>query len=212
MVCMPCSRGYRSIALVIGTILRTIDCVYLQLPGGNAPLTVLQHGNANNDVFSILWHQLRVLFPPLGMLGAGLDGYIVRATWELRGVLRDARGLSGESGVRCKGNTRRHKLSSLRVIYSVSRLLIHEMRGGCTRWRLGRFVFVKQHNAGYESKLSYLTSWTKKWQELEYIYPFFLSTPPFSFPAIINTLPGSWPISTSRVLHNTTPLVPTHTC
>jgi len=39
---MPSWRDYHRIALVLGTILRTIDCVYLQLPGGNPPLAELQ--------------------------------------------------------------------------------------------------------------------------------------------------------------------------
>ena len=39
---MPSWRDYHRIALVGGTILRTIDCVYLQLPGGNPPLAELK--------------------------------------------------------------------------------------------------------------------------------------------------------------------------
>jgi hypothetical protein len=38
---MPSWREYHCVALVLGTILRTIDCVYLQLPGGNSPLPEL---------------------------------------------------------------------------------------------------------------------------------------------------------------------------
>ena len=36
-------------------------------------------------------------------------------------------------------------------------LPIYEVPSGCARWRLGRFVFIKQQNAGYESNVSYLT-------------------------------------------------------
>jgi len=39
---MPSWRDYHRIALVLGTILRTINCVYLQLPGGNPPLAELK--------------------------------------------------------------------------------------------------------------------------------------------------------------------------
>ena len=39
---MPSWRNYHSIALVRGTILRAIDHVYLQLPGGNPPLAELK--------------------------------------------------------------------------------------------------------------------------------------------------------------------------
>jgi hypothetical protein len=39
---MPSWRDYQRIALVLGTILRTIDCVYLLLPGGNPTLAELK--------------------------------------------------------------------------------------------------------------------------------------------------------------------------
>jgi hypothetical protein len=39
---MPSWRNYHHIALVIGTILRTIDSLYLQLPGGNPTLVELK--------------------------------------------------------------------------------------------------------------------------------------------------------------------------
>jgi len=176
------------------------------------PLSLsLKHHKANNDVFSILWLQLHVLCAPLGVLVAVVDGCTVRTTWERHSVLRDTWGLSGESGVRCKSDARRCKLSSARVLNVFSRLLIHGMPSGCARWRLGRFVFLNQQNAGYESKLSYLETWTKKLRELEYIYPFFPPTPSFSFPPVLNTLPASWTILTSCDWHETTPLVPKHT-
>ena len=38
---MPFWRNYHGIALVLGTILRTIDSVYPQLPGGNPPFAEL---------------------------------------------------------------------------------------------------------------------------------------------------------------------------
>jgi len=166
---------------------------------------------ANNDVFSFLWHQLHVRFPPLGVLLAVLDDCTVWTTWEQRSVLRDARGLTRRSGVGCKSNAPCCKLSSPRVQHLVSRLVIHDVPGGCARWRLGHFVFVNQHNAGYGSKSSYLSSWTKKSQELEYIYPFIPPTPSFSFPILLNTPPASWTISTSWDWHKTMPLVPKHT-
>jgi hypothetical protein len=39
---MPSWRNYHGIALVNGTVHRTIDCVYLQLPGGHLPLEELE--------------------------------------------------------------------------------------------------------------------------------------------------------------------------
>jgi hypothetical protein len=42
MVFKPSWYDYHRIALVIGTILQTIDGVYLQLPGGNPDLAELK--------------------------------------------------------------------------------------------------------------------------------------------------------------------------
>jgi hypothetical protein len=39
---MPSGRIIHSIALILGTIVRTIDCVYRQLPDGNPPLAELK--------------------------------------------------------------------------------------------------------------------------------------------------------------------------
>jgi len=170
-----------------------------------------KHCKAINDVLSILKHQLCVLCPLLGMVVTVYDGCTVGTTWELLSSLENAGGLSSKSGWWCKSNARRHKHSSPRVLYLPSRLLMNEEPGGCATWRLGRFVFVNQQNTGYESKLSYLTSWTKKSQELEYIYPFNPPTPPCCFPSMLDTPPACQSISTSRDLHKTTPLVPKHT-
>jgi len=169
------------------------------------------HRKANNAVFSIRWHQLRVHFAPLAVLVAVLDGWTVGTTWEQSSVLRDAWGLSRKCGVRCKSNTRRYELSSPRVLNLVSMLPIHDLPGGCARWIVCRFLFVNQQNSGYQSKLSYPTCWTKNSQALEYIYPFFPPTPSFSFPPVLNTPQASQTILTSRDWHITTPLVPKHT-
>jgi len=141
-----------------------------------------------------------------------LDGCSVSTTWELRSVLQDERGLSGDSGVRCKSNTWHRKLSTPPVPNLVLRLRIHEVPGGCERWRLGCVVFVNQQNAGYESGLSSLTSWTKKSQKLEYIYPLFPPTLPFSFPPELHTPPASWTISRSHDWNEITLLVSKHIC
>jgi len=106
----------------------------------------LMHRNVNKDGFSILWLQLRVLFPPLGMLVAMLDGCTVGTTWELLSLLGDVWGLSSTCGVWCQSNNRCCQCASPRVIHLVSRLLIDELPGGCVRWRLGCFVLVNQQN------------------------------------------------------------------
>jgi len=84
-------------------------------------------------------------------LVAVLDSCTVGTTGELVSLLWDARGPSGQHGMRCQSNARRRKLSSPRVLDLVLRLLIHELPGGCARGRLGHFVFINQRNAGYES-------------------------------------------------------------
>jgi len=75
----------------------------------------------------------------------------VGTTRVLLSLLRDARGLRGNSGMRYESNSRCRKLSSPRVLNLILRLLIHEVPGGCARWRLGHFVFINQRNVGYES-------------------------------------------------------------
>ena len=100
----------------------------------------------NNDTISILWHLLRVLFPLLGMLVAMLDGCTVGTTWDLPSLPWDAPGLSSESGVWCKTNAWHHKLLSLRVLNLVLRVLIHQVPGGCARWRQSHFVHINQQN------------------------------------------------------------------
>ena len=79
------------------------------------------------------------------------DGCPVRTTWEQLSLLRDARGLNSKSGMWCQSNPQRSKLSSPWVLNLVSRLLIQEVPVGFARWMLGRFMFINQQNAGYES-------------------------------------------------------------
>jgi len=116
---------------------------------------------------------------------AVLDGCTVGTTWELLSLRRDARCLSDQYDVWCKSNARHGKLSSLSVLNLVSRLVFHEVPGSSVRWRLGRFVFANQQNSQVER-------WTKKSPEVEYIYPLFLPTPPFSFPPVLYTPTASW--------------------
>ena len=58
---MPSGRVYHRIALILETILRTIDCVYLQLPGGNPPLAELKASQSE---------QLRILYPMTSVASA----------------------------------------------------------------------------------------------------------------------------------------------
>jgi len=51
---MPSWRDYHRIALVLGTILLTIHCIYPQLPRGNPPLAELQASQSE---------QQRILYP-----------------------------------------------------------------------------------------------------------------------------------------------------
>jgi len=102
------------------------------------------HCKVNNDIFSILCHQLHEWFPPLGVLVAVLDGCTVGTIWELLSVLWDARGLGGQGGVWCTGNARCRKRSSPGILILVSRLIVDEVPAECARWRLGCLVFINQ--------------------------------------------------------------------
>ena len=167
-----------------------------------------KHRKSKNDIFSILWYQLCVRFPLLGLLVAVLGGCTIGTTWELLSVLWDARGLSDKSGVWWKSTDRCRKLFSPQVQNLVFKLLVSEVRGGCVRGRLGCFVFINQQTTGYWSDLSDLTRWTNKLPELKYIYPFRPLTPPFSVLPVFYTPLVFWAISKSCHLPETTPLVP----
>jgi len=91
----------------------------------------------------ILWHLLHVLFRPVGIVVAVLDGCKVGTMWELLSLLWDAGGLIGKSCVWCNSNTRCRKLSSPQLLYPVSRLLTDEVPVGCARWSLGHFLYIK---------------------------------------------------------------------
>jgi len=104
------------------------------------------HCKAKNAIFSILWDRLGVLVPPLRVLVALLDGYPVGTTWELLSLLWDERGLSTEHCEWCRRDAWHRKRFSLRVLNLILRLLIHEVPGGCSRWKLGRFVIVHHQN------------------------------------------------------------------
>jgi len=80
-------------------------------------------------------------------------------------------------------------------------------KSGCARWRLGRFMFINQQNAGYEPNCGnssiYITS------SCLHLDSLFL--PYWTHRQQLNTLPASWTILTSHDLHKTMPLVPKHT-
>jgi len=145
-VFMPSWRGHHSIALVFGTILRTIDCVYYPLPGGNPPFA------EQKALQSEQWHSLHLMtsvacaFSTARRFGTFV-GWLhswdnLRTTQFAPRCTRS----NQEHGVWCNTNARCRKRSSPRVLNLVSRLLIHEVPGGCARWMLGRFVFVNKQN------------------------------------------------------------------
>jgi len=125
--------------------------------------------------------------------------------------IQNGRGLSAKRDQCGKSNTSCHEISSPRLLDIISWLLIQKVACGCASWRLGHFVFVTKQNAGFISKISFLTSWTKKSWHLENIYPFLPPPPPFFFPAIWITPPASYTISRLRNLHKSRRLVQKHT-
>jgi len=139
------------------------------------------------------------------MLGvvAVFDGCTVGTTWEQLSLLGDAPGLSSKHDVQCKSNAWHCKLSSPPGLNLMSRLLVHEVPGRSTRWRLGHFVFVNQQN-------SQVQCWTKWSPELNYIYPVIPAYTYFLFSSsIIYT--DSIQLSTSRDFHKTIPIIWKHT-
>jgi len=155
-------RNYHRIAHVLGTILRTIDCVYLQHPGGNPPLAELKASHIE---------QWRIFYPMTSVACAFSTARHVgsRVTWlhscnNLRTTQFAPRCTrsSGKNGIWRKSNLWHRKLSWPPILTLLSRLPIQEVSGSYSRWRLGRFVFINQQNAGSESTLSNSTSWTKK--------------------------------------------------
>jgi len=163
---MPCWCSYHSIVFVLGTILLTIDPVYLQLPSRNQLLAELKAFQSEQWCIIYPMTSVACAFPLLGVLVALLDPCTVGTTWELLRLLWDARGLSGKHGVCCKSNGWHRELSSPRVLNLVLRLLIHQVPGGCVRWRLGRFVLVNQQYklnqqiAGTQVYISLLPAYT----------------------------------------------------
>jgi len=81
-----------------------------------------------------------------------LDGCTAGTTWKLLSLLRDVRGLSSNNGVRCKSKSRCRTVSSPRLWYLLSRIVVYEVPGGCRRWRLGLFVFINQQNTEVEPR------------------------------------------------------------
>jgi len=204
-VIMPSLGDYHNVALVLGTIVRSIDCVQLQLPSGNLPLVELKVYKANYDIFSILWYQLHLHFPLQGVLVAMLDGCTVGATWELLSLVQDAQGLTGKSGVCCESNAQHRKLTSPRVLNLIRCLAVFQDEG----WAILCSLSNKTQDMNPNHDISQVEPRNCRNSRI-YIF-FFLPTPPFSIPPVIYTPSASCAISTSRDLYKIMPLVPKHT-
>jgi len=182
---MTSCRGHHSITRILGPILQTIDCLYSQLRGGNSPLGEL------NALQSEQWC---ILHPKTSVACAvSTARHVCRRvgwlhSWDLLRTTQCAPWWMRSDrycGVSSKSSSWHHKPSSAWVFNLLIKLLIQEVPGGCPQGRLGCVLFVNQQNTAYESKKSYPTSWTRKSQELEYIYLVFPPTPPFSVPPIL---------------------------
>jgi hypothetical protein len=148
---MPSWRDFHRIALILGTILRTIVCIYLQLPGGNHSLAEL---NASQS------EQWWILYPTKSLACA----FCTARRWQLCGMvaqLGQTENYSVSSKMHrvwavtmmCDANAmpsvincpvHKYQTASPRVLNLLSTLLVHEVPGGPARWMLGRFVFINQ--------------------------------------------------------------------
>jgi len=139
-------HSYHRIALVLGTILRTIDYVYLQLPSGNRPLAELN--TLQSEHWGVPYPMTSVMCAPsTARRVANLVGWL--PSWDIPRTTPFApRWMKSKWLKWCvmQSNARRRKVPSPRWINLVLRLLIHKTPGGCARWRLGHCVFVNQRN------------------------------------------------------------------
>jgi len=187
---------YHNIALILATILQTIVCVYLQLSGENLQLAALQALQSNQ---CCILHSMTS--GACALSTARHD--VSRVQWLYSGnnLRRPQFALKWMRSERSKWcmMQKRCRVSETYLIVSTKTCLEASHSWGAWRFeisRLGGFGFVNQQNIGYESTLSYYTSWTKKSQELKCIYCFFPPTPPINFSPVWKTPPPSWTILT----------------
>ena len=92
---MPSWHVFHTIALILGAILPTIDCVYLQLPGGNPPLAELKASQIA---------QCRILYP---MTSVGCAFSTARCVGSCVGWLHSWDNLgTTQLALRCTGSER----------------------------------------------------------------------------------------------------------
>jgi len=206
-VFIPSWSKYHRIALVGGTILPTIICVYHQLCGENPSLAEIKLSQC--EEWHIRYTMTSAAFASSHHLAwtAELDGCTVGTTCELRGVLQEAQGLKGSSRRWCQSNAQRHQLFSPCMQNIVFRLLNHEVPGVCTRWRQGRVLDINYQNSGCEPNRRNSSIFIPS--SLQYLDSFFL--PYWTNHQQLNMIPAAWTISIAHELYNTMPLVPKHT-
>jgi len=146
---MPSWREYHSIALLLGTVLQIIVCVYRQFPCGNSSLAKLKASQIEEWRILYPMTSIACAFSTARCVGSRVGLLHIGTTRELLCLLWDARRLSCKSGMWCKSNAWCCKLSSPRVLHLLSRLVVYEVPSGSARWRLDRVVFVNQQNTGY---------------------------------------------------------------
>jgi len=204
-------REYHSTVLVLGTILRTLDCVYLQLSGRNPSFAKLK-----------VWENAQwcIVYPmtPVACAVSTARHVVSCLGWlhcrdNLRTTQLVSKCMRSERSKWCVMHEQRAAPWTVLTASIQFRIEASRSWGACRFCKLkaGPFCVRYQQNVGYESKLSYLTSWTKISPELENIYLFFPSRPLFSFHPVLYTQPASWAILTSHDFHRTTHFVPKHT-
>jgi len=108
-VFMPSWGTIHSIVCILGTILQTMDCLYLQLPNGNPTLAELNALQREQWGFVYPMTSVACTLSTASCVGYHVDGCIVGTCWELLRLFWDAWRLRDKCSMWYSCNTWGHK-------------------------------------------------------------------------------------------------------
>jgi len=165
---LPCCACH-SVALVLGTILHIMDCLYLRLPGGNDPLSVLKESQSEQ------WH----ILSPMTLDGCAcstarfISCHVGRwHSWDNLTITQFA--------LRCMWSEREKWFAIQTQLLALLTLLSTSTNSRLKSSHSWSALWLRQKMVWLFCVLVNETSWTKKLQEFKNIYPFFPPTPSFS--------------------------------
>jgi hypothetical protein len=180
---MPSWCNYHRIALIFGTLLQIIIFVYLQLNGGNLPYAVLKVLKSEQYRIVHLVTSVACVFSTTRFVGSRV-GWL-HSLDNLRPTLFPPSCRRFERWKWC-AMPQQH-LASWTVLTASTKSYLKASSSWRTWWPCNlkaRLCCVR-----YPTKRK---SWTKTSPYLKYVYSFFPSTCPFSFPPTLYTPPASW--------------------